>query len=127
MDKSGFPRVAARAFLLWLPVVGWMGYIFYCSTISGADIPSLFPYEDVVFHLVVYLILAFLFSRALKQSFGAVSLKRIFLWSVVFAIIYGISDEIHQIYAVGRTPDIGDVMTDGVGACIGSLLYQWQK
>lgn len=127
MGKLGFLRISSAIGMFWIPVFGWMWYIFYCSTIPGKNIPSLFPFEDVVFHVVVYLILGFLFSRALKRSYSNVSIKRIFLWTIVFGIIYGISDEIHQLYTAERTPDVLDVMTDGIGACIGSLLYRWQK
>jgi len=126
-NTAGFRRFLGLAVLFWLPVIAWMTYIFYCSTIPGKDIPSLFPFEDVVFHALVYLVLGYLFSRALSQSLETVSLKRIFLWTIVFGIIYGISDEIHQVFTAGRTPDFADVVTDGCGACIGSILYRWQK
>jgi len=38
---------------------------------------------------------------------------------VVFSVLYGVSDEIHQIYVPGRTPDSLDVVADAVGAALG--------
>ena len=41
---------------------------------------------------------------------------------VLFASLYGISDEVHQLFVPGRTFSIQDMMADGLGALAGQGL-----
>jgi VanZ family protein len=41
------------------------------------------------------------------------------------AVLYGLSDEWHQSFVPGRTPDVVDILTDAIGAAIGLLLVWW--
>lgn len=48
------------------------------------------------------------------------------------AVFYGFTDEFHQSFVPGRTPDIRDIVTDAVGAAAGLLvvaliLHRWQR
>lgn len=124
--KSGknYPRLLI---VFWSPVMLWMSYIFYCSSLQGKDIPPLFPHQDIVFHVLTYAILAFLFSRAMKNSFSAVLMGRIVIFALLFGLFYGASDEFHQSFVPGRTADIFDLLIDGIGSLIGGVLYRWQK
>lgn len=102
-----------------------MGFIFRCSAIPGRDIPSLFPNEDIVFHTGAYALLAWLFSRALARTKNNIPALRLMVWAILFCLLYGISDEVHQLFVPGRTCDITDVCVDVSGATIGTLLYRW--
>lgn len=108
--------------LFWLPVVLWMGFIFRCSAVPGSDIPSLFPNEDIVFHAGVYAFLAWLFSRALTRTNNTVA-PTLIGWAILFCLLYGISDELHQLFVPNRTCDMFDVYVDAAGATLGSILY----
>jgi len=46
------------------------------------------------------------------------------LYSLLASILYGATDEFHQVFVPGRTPEIYDLVADGVGAliCITILL-----
>jgi len=46
-------------------------------------------------------------------------------WLAAFAIVqlYGILDEIHQIWIPDRSCYLGDVVADGLGAALGVWLY----
>ena len=41
------------------------------------------------------------------------------LVAVLLALAYGISDEIHQSFTPGRSPDVMDVVADTIGAGVG--------
>jgi len=41
------------------------------------------------------------------------------LW--VIAMLYGLSDEYHQSFILGRSPTLGDAVADGMGSLIGAL------
>ncbi len=66
-----------------------------------------------------YAVLAFLSYLSFRKS--GVN-KYVFLLSFVFAAIYGITDELHQLYVPGRAASIGDIIADFIGAFSGSCL-----
>lgn len=120
------PTKRAISFLKhWLPVLCVMGVIFYASNTPGKDIPPLFPYQDIIFHFSVYLALSFLFSRALRKTKTNLLLAKIFIFAVVFTVIYGISDEFHQVFVPGRSASAFDVLIDTLGGLTGSSIFLW--
>jgi VanZ family protein len=104
-----------------------MGVIFYASSIPASNIPPLFPFQDIAFHLFIYCLLAYFFSRALKNTYSGLIPSRIIVFAIVFCIIYGITDEFHQAFVPGRTPSGLDVFIDGVGSFIGSMVAKWLR
>ena len=110
--------------ILWLPVVFWMGVIFYASSTPGTDIPSLFPYQDILFHSMVYAALAFFLKRALKNSYQDLTARKAMALTVAVCILYGISDELHQLLVPHRIASFFDVGIDSIGSFMGSLLYR---
>jgi VanZ family protein len=101
-----------------------MGAIFYFSSIAGSDIPSLFAFQDILFHLVIYAILAYFFSRAFKNSYLNFNPLKIIYITVIFGVIYGMTDEWHQTFVAGRYASGLDLFIDGLGSFIGSLIYR---
>jgi VanZ family protein len=112
---------------LWSPVILSMVFIFYVSSIPGKNIPGLFPYQDIVFHAAVYSVLAFFFARALKNTSTGISAARLVIFSMAFACIYGITDELHQAFVPYRTVSGIDVLIDSLGGLIGGLVYKWLR
>ena len=108
----------------WLPILLWMGVIFYFSSLPGKDIPSLFPLQDVIFHITVYTLLAYLFSRALKNTYPKLTPARLVFLVVIFGIIYGLSDEFHQSFVAGRDASAFDLFIDTVGSFMGGIFYR---
>ena len=99
--------------LRWLPAGGWMALIFYFS--SQTELPGPASHVlDVLFkkgaHFVVYAILAALLERAVALPAHG---RRV---AFTLAVLYAISDEFHQSFTPGRTPQATDVMIDAAGA-----------
>jgi VanZ family protein len=117
------PR-ALLFFRYWLPVIIYAGLIFYLSSLPGKDIPLLFPYQDVVAHIIEYACFSLLINRALKANNP--SLLRIGrFWSVfLIAIVYAVSDEFHQSFVPNRFPSLLDIAYDGLGIFMASILYR---
>lgn len=99
----------------WLPLIAWMGIIFLISSLPAKDVPPLFPFQDIVYHLIAYTILGYLFRRAAKKNIRL---------ALIFGIAYALSDEFHQVFVPGRTFSGFDLIIDGVGVFLGSLRYQ---
>ena len=107
-----------RAVLYWMSTVGYMGLIFFLSSQEkfGFTLPA---NSDKIIHAVVYMPLGFLFYMSLRAS-GA--RNYVLVAASLLACIYGISDEIHQLFVPGRYASLGDVVADAVGALTGSLI-----
>lgn len=104
-----------------------MGLIFYSSSLPGKDIPQLFKFQDVFFHLLVYAILAYLVARAQRGTFIYWGHKKIFLFSCIFGILYAISDELHQYFVPGRISSFFDLGIDSLGAVLGSFGFNLKE
>lgn len=112
----------------WLPVVGWMGLIFFTS--SRSDLPHLpEPWFDVVFrkatHAGAYALLVFWWWRALTR--GRHANWPALLGSLVATLAYAVSDEYHQTFVPGRHGWGVDVMIDAAGAILAVLVLRWRK
>jgi len=102
-----------------------MGVIFYAGGVPGSDIPPLFPYQDVVYHFTIYLLLAFSFARALSRTNTDISILKVFIFTVVFVLFYGISDEFHQSFVPNRSVSGFDVFIDTLGGFSGAIIFPW--
>ncbi len=110
----------------WLLLIGLCGLIFWQS--SGPlppETPSL-PGLDKIAHAAIYALLAWLAARAFATlPYGAYA--SCIPWAaVVFAALYGLSDEVHQSFVPGRSADVWDLVADTVGAAGGALLYRYR-
>lgn len=107
-----------RALIFWFLTIGYMGIIFMISSLSWNELPVIPKNFDKIFHICAYVLLAFLLYLSLNRS----GIKKyVFAVSFLFAIIYGISDEIHQYFVPGRYADVSDVFADSFGALLGSF------
>lgn len=108
--------------LRFLPALACMGLIFYLSDQPKLPaIPSLSEQAtSVLGHLTVYFALTVLTWWGL----GALELtsRQRVATAFAVAVLYGLSDEWHQSFVPGRTPDWRDLLTDAIGAAIGLLI-----
>ena len=107
------------------PLILCMGLIFWLSSRSilvTIDDPA---NEKLFFkssHVIAYAALAWLWWRTL-------SARRLINWPILamtltFTILYGISDEIHQLFVPGRHGRVADVLFDASGALLMVLLLR---
>lgn len=114
----------AGAWGRWLLLLAWMGMIFYLS--AQPDLPSApEPLLDLILkktaHAFVYAVLAALFYRAVDRS----GIQKINLAPWLLAVLYAVSDEIHQTFVPGRYGRATDVLIDSLGAAVGVLVMAW--
>lgn len=114
----------ARIIKYWLPVLLCMVFIFYTSSLPGDDLPELFAFQNIVYHILVYLILGVLCSRAIKKSSSGIKPVKIILYTVVFGVFYGLTDELHQAFVPYRCASGFDIFIDGIGSSLGSFIYR---
>ncbi len=107
--------------LLLLLSLVWMGVLFWLSHQPSIDAPMLFPGQDKIFHAGVYGILGFLLLGAMRLPITGYTGNQV-RSSVIIASLYGISDEFHQAFVPGRSPDFWDWTADTTGALLAALL-----
>lgn len=107
-----------RAFVSWIWVVAWAAVIFVLSSFSELPkIPS--DSGDKYAHFITYAVLASLTAHALTSGiWGAVKWRHACL-ATGFAVLYGLTDELHQVFVPGRHPSWSDLAADAAGALIG--------
>jgi VanZ family protein len=102
----------------WAAAALYCAGIFYLSS-SPAEAPALlFPHQDKVFHAVLYGGLTALISAGMWRAPRSYPAGLHFWVPVVFATLYGLSDEIHQRFVPGRTFDLLDLAADVAGALL---------
>lgn len=78
-------------------------------------------------HATVYFVLVILVINAFNQM-HLLTRVNTYLYSIIICFIYACTDEIHQLYVVGRTGQFIDVLIDTIGALLGcGVLYVASK
>ena len=110
---------------LWVPVALDAALIYYVSSIPRLPSPP-GPFSDKHFHFGSYALLATLLVRALASArFHNVN-GRVAIGAILLATLYGVTDEIHQIFVPGRTAALDDLVADALGAATAAgLLLAW--
>jgi VanZ family protein len=106
-------------------VLAWMGIIFAMSARETVPVPPGFSAHltSIAGHFGVYFVLAIFLWWMLSFLMNDGPRRYVTAW--VLSVLYGISDEWHQAFVPGRTPDVRDVMTDAIGAACGLLFVWW--
>ena len=109
---------------VWGPAAFVMAVIFYVSGLSSPPTPSALP--DVGLHAIAYAVLGASFLRGFADAqWNQVTLKNAF-WAVLLAVGYGVTDEWHQSFVPGRTPELRDLLADAVGSTFGAgVVWLW--
>lgn len=112
-----------------LPALLWFVVIFILSSIPGSAFPLIpLPHADKIVHITIFFILCAFVDRALIHQTKFPRLINLHLFiSLGVVILYGLSDEFHQNFIPGRTPDIFDATADAIGGCLYILLYSLRK
>lgn len=118
------PLAASRLLVYWAPPVLYAGMIFFLSGLSHPEeeLPSfLGGISDKVLHLVEYGLLSLLCYRAFRWAAGEWGARHALWLAIVTATVYGLSDELHQVFVPPREADPWDLTADALGALLGAV------
>jgi len=124
MNHAPYVKVVVQ---YWMPVILYAGMIVYLSSLSTPteNLPHWFDdLNDKMIHGIEYGVLGVLYYRAF--TFGAGERLRglaPFL-AIGCAILFGLSDEIHQFFVPLRYADGWDWLADGIGASLGVVIWR---
>lgn len=108
-----------RLLRAWGPALLWAALIFAVSHRSTVALPNV-SNADKLSHAAAYAVLGAALAYALHRS----GVRRWALWTVALGWLYGASDEFHQSFVPGRSPDVADWVADAVGVLIGTFVYR---
>lgn len=91
--------------------------IFWLSDQASVSMPMNIPNIDKVIHAGAYFLMGILAWRAFSQQLP----KPIWL-TIVFCSLYGLSDEWHQSFVIGRYAEVSDWIADTAGGVFSVLL-----
>jgi VanZ family protein len=105
----------ANRLTAWVPAVAWAGLLFFLSSLPDVPGPSGIPFGDKLGHFVLYAVLGACLAFGRTRS-GALPPHLLLL---AVGMLYGLSDEWHQMFVPGRTPDWADWAADVAGLLTG--------
>ena len=94
-----------------------MAFIFAASSVPGTQVPA--AIWDKLAHFLVYAALGAFFVLPLAQGRVSGVTGATMAGAVALSFLYGVSDEVHQMFTPGRSPDMYDVIADTIGATAG--------
>jgi VanZ family protein len=123
------PRSSGQKLRPWLPALFLMALIFVLSSQSGLRVSEDASIDGplrTLAHFVVYASLAAALALAIGGTTRASA--RSAGIAFVLAVLYGLSDEVHQAFVPDRTGALDDLAVDALGALVGvSLVYVWLR
>jgi len=101
-----------------------MVLIFFLSSQPAPEAVKTVPIVSgiKIVHIVEYAILCSLFLFSLSKT-CKIDILHICIIAATLTIVFGISDEVHQLFVPGRSGKLIDVFTDAIAAFISSGIY----
>lgn len=94
----------------------YCGMIFWLSSLPNLTHPEFIANQDKLHHLAAYALMGWLSWRCFSHVLTDRTM--LLIASVAFCSLYGLSDEWHQSFVVGRCADSGDWLADTLGAAM---------
>jgi VanZ family protein len=103
----------------WVFVIIIAGIMFYLSSLTfGPGTPATSIYA-IMYHIFAFFWLGFFLILALVKGEN----KNLIFLSIILAFLYGVSDEIHQLFVPGRYFAFTDISLNLFGTLWASLIY----
>ena len=108
-----------KNFIKWLPVFLWAAVIFVLSSIEQITVSEFLIWDFIAKKIAHVSEFAILFALVYRAAGGK--------WQLTFllAMLYAVSDEIHQSFVPGRTAALYDLGFDLTGANIAAY-FIWK-
>lgn len=114
---SGDSNSGQKSDFITLIVLKILNFFFFLqSNIINIDFISFIIRK--IAHISEYFILTLLFYIGFYKNYQKTSKDKLLLLSIVFSIIYSITDELHQTFVPNRVGSHKDVIIDSMGCLI---------
>jgi len=108
-------------------LISYCAAIFIQSSFPSDSFPSVgFEFADKLVHFIIYAVLFVLFFYSLKNQSKNVKLQKYPLeFALLFTVIYGMTDEIHQYFVPNRSCEFSDWVADALGALTLYFMFKY--
>ena len=104
----------------WVITIVMAIIIFYVSSLTLTGSTDGTSYISYIYHFTAFSYLSlFLLISITKGK----PIKNLIILGIILAIIYGISDEIHQYFIPGRQSALKDILVNSIGILITGIAY----
>lgn len=103
----------------WLITIVIAIAIFYISSLTFPPGKGSFGYKPLIYHISAFFFFALFLSLALIKGKN----KMLTIPAIIIGILYGISDEVHQLFVPGRHFSFGDIFLDSFGVVLALTMY----
>lgn len=111
-----------RGVLFLVVLILYFAAIFAVSHVPGRYLDFGFRFWDKLAHFVLYAPAGFLALGWLRYRHWRVGALSRLLLATGAVLVYGISDELHQLIVPGRQASVGDLIADALGGLVGALI-----
>lgn len=109
----------------WVTVFVWLAFVEVLTSLPGSALPLLPKMAiriDWVAHFCLYAVLGALLARVgVLESWS----RRRLVAAVVMVSLFGVLDELHQLFIPGRSAEVGDWAMDTLGSASGFAVLRW--
>jgi VanZ family protein len=103
----------------------WLAVVEVLTSLPGSALPTISvlpPWSDKVVHFGMYGVLGALLARVgVLESWS----RRRMVLTVVLISLFGVLDELHQLFIPGRDAEVGDWLADTLGSASGFAVLRW--
>lgn len=103
----------------WLVTIIIVILIFYISSLTFAGGGGT-GYLSYIYHFTAFSYLALFLLISITKGKNS---KNLIAIGIILALVYGISDEIHQYFVPGRFYSLKDILVNFIGILITSIAY----
>jgi len=123
------PGGRARTAIAWLCVLAALAMIFWFSTAAFSSDHTVRFFGELnrlarsCAHVSEYAALFLILRWASSKTFARKSNWFHAPLALIVAVFYAVTDEWHQTFVPGRTPSVGDIGLDALGAVLGLCIW----
>lgn len=110
-----------NCWISWIITIFIALVIFYLSSITFGPRTSTTSNLSIIYHFFAFFFLAVFLLISLVK--GKIKNRTLFVTGILLSIFYGISDEIHQYFVLGRHFALFDILTNSTGILLASVIY----
>ncbi|MBI5118835.1 VanZ family protein [Candidatus Poribacteria bacterium] len=96
--------------------------LFYLSSVPSFPLSEPFKHFDKLVHFCLFGGLSATIAAGLRRARREYAYTTLFALPVGFSVLYGLSDEIHQLFVPNRTFTAADLIADALGAIAAAAL-----
>ena len=114
-----------KIWLVYLPLAVYWLMIFIATSIPADRLPSI-GLSDKINHFIAYFALSILINLSLiYQRKSRLLFDKAVTATIILCLLYGVIDELHQMFIPGRFAETLDWFADSLGAISGVVLVKF--